>query len=1503
LAGSYLKSLQLAKQLEERAKEASKNKELAEKDHEALLQFLKKCRESNVDLSEVEKPQRDFEISMASKDYQSAVAHARKALDAAKAAYLRKIGEVADSVDALLAMIQGSGTETKGATDLLEKSKERVVADDLEGAMRLAKNAYDVAERALHELFSELLSQAQETMMQAKDMGEDISIYEDQLARSKTALENQEYATCMSLLKEALEGAGEDLKVQVNSAISRAEELVSAGEELGADMAKVKLHMDRARSSIESLKFKEALSYAKRAEAEGENTISSKFQERFRETRESIKKMKATKEDMSIPQQLLDQAQGALKEKKYIEALHALSTAHERVHQVQFNSVLEVISQARDRFVLAKKVGVDMTKAIMLLNTARDNLKLGKFEDAMNYAEQSRKEVDDALEMFYKARDQIVDLAKAAKFVADLGADAAGVRAILTDARKFFEDKDYANTIDATKRGLAETKKFSHDKTMAAIDRSDKAVKLGKEVGADVTEAEGVLQRAFESMSKGDMVTAVDLANSSLEAANAAMTRTVSDRLQSIDQFVNGYSGEADIREIRELLTDARQQVASFQFGDAYNLIKQVTQRLEAIGQDECDRVIALAVGRIGVVKSVGGDAADLEILLTRARDALSRKIYEDATARAREVIEHADEVMVKMLQAEFSSIKDTLEEAKTIGIDTDEARTILKDAKTKADAREYNEAFRITREANSFLQSRIARYDGIKDKIRRTEELIVEANKTKADVSPILRDLDKARNSFSSGHFDAAEELLDRCIEGAERNLGMYLAAKFILSSKEGLDLAQAHAIDVEAPAKLLAKAKELMKAKNYEEALAFSKRADEEIKKVIFSAITDMTKSLQRLITDARNVGVDTTGPEKLSEKALELARKADYAEALRCIASAKEDINLVKNLSSQAAVEIRVARGNLKDAETLDMDVGRAREFLDQAVEALTRHQYAIALELARKSSDVSSEVTKSRIHETLEKFKERLEKAASEGLSLGMAERCVAEGFQAFKEGRYQESLKLAMKCESEMERAELQRDISTRAVEMARKKLDEAVAEGISGAHMTALVEKAEQLLGQGKYVEAMTAAIESGDEVHLVRESLDSTRIEISAVRERVDRLKKVGIDTSECDEILEMAQDHISEQDFERTKEAIMRASDKAADLFERSIRDVMEQNKQMISKAKSMGINTKACEDLLEVANTSFSEKLWDFAYQQAMACRDSCLGLISKKLSGLVEEVNSKKGTLKRLGASVKQIDDMIEAAKRADAAGDTAAAFQILMTADMKMTGLEDAHKKYLDITIAAESAMETLGRFGLARREPERLMAMAEIEREKDYDSAIELAAEALDTAKNLMEAYSPDISGSLSAVGVQDGAESDATVTLRNTGRALARDITLRVEGDFDVVDSPSVSTLKPGSEEQVGLKLVPRRSGAVPIKLTVLAKRQLDGRMLSFEIEDVLNVFEAGPPFKMGRATDITRCISCQGRIKPGFDIVTCRCGGQLHLSCAKRTGMCPVCSQKYKF
>ena len=1503
MAGNYLKSLQLAKQLEERAREATKNKERAEQAYVELERFVETCRDSDADLSEVEKILGDYNAAFDSKDYQSALAYVSKASDEARSSFIKRIGEVADSAEELLNLAQIPASEAKGALELLEKSKDQVLKDDLEGAMKSAKSAYGAAERALHEYFSTLISQAQEVLIQAKDMGDEVGVFEELLRKGKSALDKQEYETGISHVKEALEGAGENVRVQVKATIDRAEEFMVAGEELKADLTKAKAHIERANGALESLRYKDALAYAKRAESEGENTIHSKLQDLSREVREGIRKLKAVDEEIGIPQDLLDQAQAAMKDKKYIEAMRALSVADERVTEMQFKSVLDVIAKAKDRFVLAKKVGVDMTKPIMLLNTARDNLRLGKFEDSVKYAEQSRTEIEAALSVFYGARDQLVELAKAIKFAEDIGGDVTAVKSVLGEAKKAFESKDYQKTPELAAQAIGDAKKAAYDKTMDTIDVADKAFKVGKSMGADVTEAEGLLQRALASFSKEDLPESVKLARSGLEAANDAMTRVLSDRIHNIDQFVKGFTGEESLADVAEVINEARLRLSELSFETAFELLKDAQQRIEKTGQEECERLLGTATTKVEALKALDGEVADLEILITRVKEAMTKGVYEDATARAKEVIAGADELMLKLVQAQFSGMKDSIDEAKSIGIDVEAARATVKEARARFEAKDLEGAYSLLHGTRASLRKKVERFDDIKEMIRTAEELISEAQRSKANVASQVEELEAAKSVFKAGDFDSAEKALADLTREAEKKLAMYLAAKFILTSKEGIELVEANGVDVSEGQEMLAKAKDLMKAKEYEEALETAKNCSEAVSGTIAKAAGAMIKDLHRLLTDAKNVGIDTAGPEMLAQKADSLLKTGDYPEALRCIESARTDIDQIKNLSSQAAVEIKVARTSLKDAESLDMDVGKSREFLDQAVEALTRHQYAIALELAKKSSQTSSEITRNTIWGTLEKFRGKIDKSISEGGSVGMAERYVAEGVTAFNDGRYQEALRLAMQCEAEMDRAELQREVGSKAVEMAMMKAKEAAREGIKSEIVTTLVGNAEELLSKGKYVEALEEALKSGDELHRIRENLDSVRIELSSIREQVDRLRKVGIDTSECDQMVRAVNTMLTDHEFPEAREEMRRCSERAMALFEDSINDVMQQNGELISRAKSMGLSTKSCEDLMEVAKTSFSEKLWDFAYQQAAACRTMCFEVISKKIGNLSSDAMARLEPLKAVGASVKSVEELIEGAKEAVGRGDAPEAFQLLMEADQRILGIEDSHRKFTDLSIAAESAVEVLRRLDISTAESERLLALADLEREKDYDSAIEFIVEVLDSAKATIESYAPEVTGCVGSSSLQEGAEGEMNITLKNTGNVPAKDVSLELSGQFKVVDIPEVGNLRPGAGTTVKARIIPDRSGDLTVRVNIACKRTFDGAPRTFEFDGSVNVFKSGPPFKVTRATEMAKCAFCQGRIKNGFDIVSCRCGSDLHLACAKRTGKCPVCQQKYSF
>jgi tetratricopeptide (TPR) repeat protein len=858
---------------------------------------------------------------------------------------------------------------------------------------------------------------------------------------------------------------------------------------------------------------------------------------------------------------------------------------------------------------------------------------------------------------------------------------------------------------------------------------------------------------------------------------------------------------------------------------------------------------------------------------------------------------------MLKLVQAEFSGIKDTLEEAKAVGIDVESSKARIKEARASFEKKDLEAAHSALRDTRVSLKDMITRFDGIKDKIRRAEELISEAQRSRADVSKQSKALETAKTKFHEGDFDEAEMMLNDLTSAAEKKLAMYLAAKFILASKESIDLGEENGIDVSEAQEMLARAKDLMKAKDYEQALETAKLCSDKAVESITEASKIMVKDLQRLITDAKNVGVDTSGPEVLAEKAVALVRAGDYPEALRCIDSAKNDIDQIKNLSSQAAVEIKVARTNLKDAEKLDMEVGSSRELLDQAVEALTRHQYAIALELAKKSSETSSEVTRNTIWSTLERFKERIDRATSEGASIGTAERCVADGVTAFNDKRYQDALRLAMQCEVEMDRAELQREVGSKAVDMARRKYDEGAEEGISSEAVRRLVSEAEDLLSKGKYVDALSKALESGDELHLIRESIDSARIELSSVTEQVERLRKVGIDTTQCDEMVDMVHEFLSKHEFAKAMDALHRCSEKAVLLFEDSINEVMSLNKDLISRARSMGLTTKPCEDLMEVAMTSFSERLWDFAYQQAQACKGLCIEVISKKIDSLAADAKARLEPLRASGASVRPAEELIEQAKDAAGAGNASEAFQMLMEADQRILGIEDSHRKFIDISIAAESAVEVLRRIGVSTAEAERLLALADLEREKDYDSAIEFVAEALDSAKTMIDSYAPEVVGEVSSSGLQEGSEGEIVIKLKNTGNVLAKEVTVELSGQLKVIGLPAVGSLRPGAEVLVKARVIPDVSGEISIRVNIACRRHFDGAPQSFEFDGSINAFKSGPPYKVTRAVEVAKCAYCEGRIKQGFDVVSCRCGNVLHLACAKRTGVCPVCGQKYTF
>jgi HEPN domain-containing protein len=197
--------MQLVKQLEEKTKEAAKNREAAENVMSEVEGLIKKAKDMDASVSEGQKFLLEAATSMENKSYEKSYSLAQKAEKSIKAAIEDTINKMIESVANLMDLAGKIGTETKEVHKEIEMARDAMELEDYDGALEHVQKAWEDGERNLHEYMAEAFSTAQSFIVLARNYGEDVSTAEDALSKARGGMDSNDYELAISMTKECLE--------------------------------------------------------------------------------------------------------------------------------------------------------------------------------------------------------------------------------------------------------------------------------------------------------------------------------------------------------------------------------------------------------------------------------------------------------------------------------------------------------------------------------------------------------------------------------------------------------------------------------------------------------------------------------------------------------------------------------------------------------------------------------------------------------------------------------------------------------------------------------------------------------------------------------------------------------------------------------------------------------------------------------------------------------------------------------------------------------------------------------------------------------------------------------------------------------------------------------------------------------------------------------------------------------------------------------------------------
>ena len=1508
MAENYPKPLigyQLTKQIEQKAKETSKKKADAESRLSAAEQLLERCKSINADVDSIEKAVAMVVAALDGKDFDVALDKSDKAVELAKKTFIDRVNTIIIGADEIVKVIKDIGEEPQQLMQLITNVKETLKDEDFDSAVKLAEQTYDTSQKALHEQYAKIYSRAQQITLKVKEFGENVESLQKDLQETKEMTESEDYGTAITTVKTILEAASDLLKTRVVSDIDSIEDGVLSAEDMGADVSKLKEYITRSRELIGSMDFDEAMSYARRAQSECEKAISGKIHDETRKLREDARTTKKHGGDVDDVLSLIDVAAKLIKDHNIGEASRDLEKARTALKEMQFKIVLQSVSKSKDNFVLAKKLGVDISKAVTLLNESRENLQKGEFEKAIEASDMAEKDIENSLMAFRQAQEKVESLSVKIRSLRGFDIVLPEDFAYFDDAKEALEERDFVAAAENATTGIDMLEKFLRRVAQEKIESAEKAIATAVKLDVGADEATEVLESAKENLAELNFMQAYKQAAESIELAGAASKEDINETISSLEDFINECSKSFDVVEYLTGLEKVKEFVASSKFPEALAKINAIKTGLGNRGSEECRRLIGESEIRLGDLEAAGIAAADLRLMLSKANEFFKQGMLDKAVATAKEAMEDANLALEDLSKKTLFTLKSDIQEAQSANIDTTKWRALYKQAKDSYDLSDFSGSYQTSKKILDEMNRTMRERQAVMSRIKRCEELLADAAKSRIDVSGLSKMIENAKASMGKLDIKKVATMVAEAEYSIESTMGMFLTAKMIILVKSNLEFAEKENIDTGQASKYLDESKSLMKDRKHEDALVAVKRGQAEIARAFKTRGLAEIEQVRGLIADAKNVGADVSRPEKLIETAHAELDSNDFESGLKSALLAKGEIEQIKDLSSKSALEIRIAKERIRDAEAIGLDMTEPRSLLENAMEALADNKYAILFEFSKKISEFSTEVVKNNLDKLLAKLTKKIEAAERNGIGIDRAQSLLGEARKAYANGEYKEVIKLVLSCEQDLDRSNLQLAIAANSLQVASKRLGDAEKDQLLVTKAKKMLDDAQNAMKRKRFAEVIELSISVGDELDRSWRQMDDCRRQVNILDERMERLDKVGLEIPAILALKKEADRALQNSEFTSCREICEEAERKITTELDSIISEKLKQANSLMETGVELGFEDKECPELLAVAQTSAKEGLWDFAYEQTDKCCKRIESALSEQMQSALSNMLTKMSALQKAGASIKAVEDNLKDIEGKISGCDFQKAYQMLVEADAELSNVDILHKGYLDAKYDAESAISAAKKFGLSVKESERLMEEAENTSDDDYSTAIDLLRRAANSAREGMEKFNPDISVVvIKPVTLNRDESGTITVEIANKGKALAKDLKLGFDGALQVESMPEIPPLKAGESKSVAIKVLPRQSGEFDIAITVEAKRLLDDKDFEFVAKSSAKVVGKESTAKIARAIEPAICSSCNGKIKPGFDIAICmNCKSVEHLPCAKRTKKCGNCGATMGF
>lgn len=1488
--GGYLRHIELSKQLEKKAKEASRNRELAEERLGELQKLIDIAKKSDCSVGEAEELLGQASSALGAKDYRLSLEKSKDAEDKVKGAFLQRTQSILDSAESMLALLKRTDQDTSEYEALIGSARDSMEKGNFEEAVEDAKRGWIKGEKMLHEYLSNSFSSAQGLILAAKSMEKDIGMAEDLLKRARDALDASDYEEALTQTEEALELLGRELDFELDEEKQRVTRLVEAGEAFEADLSKAQDYLSRSETELQKGDFEKSFNLLKQAGTEAERQLKKALKSKEGSLETPIDEARKLGANTLKAEGLADEAMEAAKKDDYGTAAHMIRKALKELDEAKFQGVLQKISLSRPKFLRAREMGADVQGAVGIFNKARQALQEGNFKEALRHTEKGTAELDKLILDFGEAKENLEGLLQEVKLFSEEGVDLGEVENLLPAANDELSHGDLGAYSSIVKKIEKKLEGLRAKRTEELLEAAKALLDIAEDTGLSLVEEQEVFQDRHQALKAGETGTGLQETINLKARLEEKLTPHLDGRLNAIEENLP----QAALGEVADTIAKARTALDVKDFNTAARMVLEAQTKAE----EKARGLATTAIEGLAAAQQLSSEHG-IESYGLREAHLAAKKAFDEANIPGVFGEVHSlEDHLANLAQESFGKVKDRVVEVRNSGIGIEDMKDLLRQAKDAITTGDVVQGLILLRDCDVAAKGSLDSFQKVHDIMASAAVLVAEGKKKDVNMNRAIELMLKGKTAFESGDLNRALEYAQDARSEAEKEISVLNVTDKIISAKDALELAQMLEVDVRLWSNLLQRAKQSLDSKDFREAVELAMEAEEQaksgIRKKIDSQVARSESLLDEVQVPAREVG-ELEASISRAKSLLDDGRLRDAADTIRETLTGCGGLAASYKATLQ---KLKAADTLASELQAMNIRVSGPEKLLSKARKAFDEGNLTHAGQLAEEALTQLEEQQEESIKRTIASFESVVAQAKSDGLNTSEAEELLKKALELAEERKFQDALSAAMQSEAIVEKMGLQKEIAENALETSRNNI---MGLPTPTPPLVKLIKEAEQAFEKGDYIASLEAAMKARDEFSAVRSDWEDLEASEETGLKFYKMAEKVGVDITKLTALLEEGRQATEKGDLESAKEAYDELATEAAGLTSSFVMQLYTEVKNAHLVCNLLDCEVEGMNERLSKGRAYSDEHRFEDAYNILSEAKQKVVTSLRRKIEELITVANDAIAHAEKIGLDTTQSSKMVEGSKAAMAEGHFEKAIRLAQESSDILKGKEDTQRRFMGSTFKAESLIKTAKKFGIDVKKAEKDLKKSFEMKESDPEGAIKLAQETLKAVEESLDAFSPSLELELNLEEAQVGNWVDAILSLKNSGKSGAKDLQIDVLGDLEVQELEAPTTITVNGEAEARVQVKFNSPGKTPIMVKVKARRVLDDQQ--YEWEDVYE-FDVGeaPPKAEARAVVAehdTKCSVCRGTIKKGFSAKECECGALLHEPCALRAGRCSACQR----